>query len=134
MLPRSGPLVEREFPATLHAARDVADVLAPLAGDLDAELAADLRLLATELVANAVRHTGVADGSLELRVRMTGDVVRLSVSDDGPGFEVPERPLIAPEGPGGWGLYLVDQCAARWGTERGDRHLVWFELERRNAA
>jgi serine phosphatase RsbU (regulator of sigma subunit)/anti-sigma regulatory factor (Ser/Thr protein kinase) len=132
MLPRSGPLVEREFPATLHAARDVADALAPLSGDMDPELAADLRLLATELVANAVRHTGVADGSLELRVRLTGDVLYLSVADDGPGFEVPERPLVAPDGPGGWGLYLVDQCAARWGTERGDRHLVWFELERRN--
>ena len=134
MLPRSGPLVEREFPATLHAARDVADALAPLSGEMDPELAADLRLLATELVANAVRHTGVADGSLELRVRLTGDVLYLSVADDGPGFDVPERPLVAPEGPGGWGLYLVDQCAARWGTERGDRHLVWFELERRNGA
>jgi serine phosphatase RsbU (regulator of sigma subunit)/anti-sigma regulatory factor (Ser/Thr protein kinase) len=134
MLPRSGPLVEREFPATLRAARDVADALAPLAGGLEPELAADLRLLATELVANAVRHTGVADGSLELRVRLTGDVVHLSVADDGPGFEVPDRPLVAPEGPGGWGLYLVDQCAARWGSERGDRHRVWFELERRNAA
>jgi len=134
MLPRSGPAVAREFAATPQAARDVADVLAPLAPGLGAELAADLRLLATELVANAVRHTGVADGSLELRVRMTGDVVYLSVADDGPGFEVPERPLVAPEGPGGWGLYLVDQCAARWGTERGDRHLVWFELERRNGA
>ncbi len=134
MLPRSGPAVAREFPATLHAARDVANVLAPLAGGLGTGLAADLRLLATELVANAVRHTGVADGSLELRVRLTGDVVHLSVADDGPGFEVPDRPLVAPEGPGGWGLYLVDQCAARWGTERGDRHLVWFELERRDAA
>jgi GAF domain-containing protein/anti-sigma regulatory factor (Ser/Thr protein kinase) len=134
MLPRTRPVVEREFPATLRAARDVAEVLAPLAGDLGTDLHADLRLLATELVANAVRHTGVADGSLALRVRMTGDVVHLSVADDGPGFEVPERPLVAPEGPGGWGLYLVDQCAARWGTERGDRHLVWFELERRDAA
>ncbi len=134
MLPRSGPVVVREFPATPHAARDVADVLAPLSGDLGPEVAADLRLLATELVANAVRHTGVADGTLRLRVRFTGDVINLSVADDGPGFEVPERPLTAPEGPGGWGLYLVDQCAARWGNDRGDRHLVWFELERRNGA
>src|SRR4051794_4363479 len=134
MLPRSGPAVAREFPATLHAARDVADVLAPLSGDLGSELAADLRLLATELVANAVRHTGVADGSLELRVRLTGDVLYLSVADDGPGFELPDRPLVAPEGPGGWGLYLVDQGAGSRGTERGARHRIWFELERRNGA
>ncbi len=134
MLPRSGPVVVREFPATPQAARDVADLLAPLSGDLSPEVAADLRLLATELVANAVRHTGVADGTLRLRVRLTGDVIHLSVADDGPGFEVPERPVTAPEGPGGWGLYLVDQCAARWGNDRGDRHQVWFELERRDAA
>jgi anti-sigma regulatory factor (Ser/Thr protein kinase) len=86
------------------------------------------------LVANAVRHSGVAKGRLELRVRLTGDVVHLSVADDGPGFAVPERPVTAPEGPGGWGLYLVDQCAARWGTDRGDRHQVWFELERTDGA
>jgi GAF domain-containing protein/anti-sigma regulatory factor (Ser/Thr protein kinase) len=134
MLPPSGPAVALEFPATLHAARDVADVLAPLRDELGPELAADLRLLATELVANAVRHAGVPDGSLEVRVRLTGDVVHLSVADDGPGFALPERPVTAPEGPGGWGLYLVDQCAARWGAERGDRHLVWLELERRDAA
>ena len=92
MLPRSGPAVEREFPATPHAARDVADALAPLAADLGPELAADLRLLATELVANAVRHTGVADGTVELHVRLAGDVVHLSVADDGPGFEPPDAP------------------------------------------
>ncbi len=46
----------------------------------------------------------------------------------------PQRPLVAPDGPGGWGLYLVDQCAARWGCERGERHRVWLELERQDAA
>jgi anti-sigma regulatory factor (Ser/Thr protein kinase) len=134
MLPRDPPAIARRFPATLHAARDVAEVLRPLAGDLGPELAADLRLLATELVANAVRHTGVPNGRLEVRVRLTGDVVHLSVIDDGPGFQVPARPLATPGGPGGWGLYLVDQCAARWGTERGERHCVWLELERRRVA
>jgi serine phosphatase RsbU (regulator of sigma subunit)/anti-sigma regulatory factor (Ser/Thr protein kinase) len=133
MLPRSGPAVARDFPATLHAARDVADALAPLSGELGPELWADLRLLATELVANAVRHTGVANGSLKVKVRLIGDVVQLSVADDGPGFPPPERPVTTPEGPGGWGLYLVDRCAARWGTERGERHRVWLELERRAA-
>jgi anti-sigma regulatory factor (Ser/Thr protein kinase) len=131
MLPRGGPAVAREFAATLHAARDVAEVLAPLRERVGDELSADLRLLATELVANAVRHAGVPKGSIGVRVRLTGDVVHLSVADDGPGFQLPERPLTAPGGPGGWGLYLVDKCAARWGSERGDRHVMWLELERR---
>ena len=130
----SPPLVSERFPATLEAASDVAAALEPLSGDLGPRVAQDLRLLATELVANAVRHAGVAKGSVEMRLRLAGDRVHLSVLDDGPGFEPPQRPLVAPEGPGGWGLYLVDRRAVRWGNERGDRHRVWLELERQDAA
>jgi anti-sigma regulatory factor (Ser/Thr protein kinase) len=128
------PLVSQVFPATLHAARDVAAVLAPLSEELGPRTAQDLRLLATELVANAVRHTGVAAGTVEIQLRLAGDRVHLSVLDEGSGFALPERPVIAPVGAGGWGLYLVDRCAVRWGAERGERHRVWLELERRDAA
>jgi serine phosphatase RsbU (regulator of sigma subunit)/anti-sigma regulatory factor (Ser/Thr protein kinase) len=127
-------VVSERFPATLHAARDVAAALAPISEELGPRTAQDLRLLATELVANAVRHTGLAQGSVEVQLRLADDIVHLSVLDDGPGFDVPERPIEAPDGPGGWGLYLVDQCALRWGTERGERHRVWLELEREHAA
>src|SRR4051812_106685 len=128
------PRIARRFPATRQAARDVAAALAPLAPELGERTAQDLRLLATELVANAVRHTGIAHGSVEVQLRLSEDRVHLSVLDDGPGFDPPERPVVAPEGPGGWGLYLVDRCAVRWGSERGERHLVWLELERDDAA
>ena len=128
------PLVAERFAATRHAARDVAAAFAPLAGELGDRTAQDVRLLATELVANAVRHTGVAGGTIEVELRVAGDRVHLSVLDDGPGFALPERPVSAPEGPGGWGLYLVDRCALRWGSERGERHRVWLELERQDAA
>ena len=128
------PRVSERFPATPHAARDVAAALAPLAGELGPRVAQDLRLLATELVANAVRHTGVAAGTVEIQLRLTADRVHLSVLDEGSGFELPERPVTAPEGPGGWGLYLVDRCAVRWGAERGERHRVWLELERSDDA
>ena len=101
------PLVAQRFPATRQAARDVAAALAPLAPELGPRTAQDLRLLATELVANAVHHTGIADGSVEVQLRLTDDRVHLSVLDDGPGFDLPERPVQTPEGPGGWGLYLV---------------------------
>jgi serine phosphatase RsbU (regulator of sigma subunit)/anti-sigma regulatory factor (Ser/Thr protein kinase) len=122
-------VVSERFPATLHAAHDVAAALAPLSVDLGARTAQDLRLLATELVANAVRHTGMPQGSVEVQVRLDGDTVHLTVFDDGPGFDLPARPVEAPESAGGWGLYLVDQCARRWGNERGERHRVWLELE-----
>jgi serine phosphatase RsbU (regulator of sigma subunit)/anti-sigma regulatory factor (Ser/Thr protein kinase) len=124
------PLVSERFPATRNAARDVAAALAPFAPELGPRIAQDLRLLATELVANAVRHTGIVNGSVEIQLRLPGDHVHLSVLDEGPGFDLPERPVVSPEGPGGWGLYLVDRCAARWGSERGERHRVWLELDR----
>jgi serine phosphatase RsbU (regulator of sigma subunit)/anti-sigma regulatory factor (Ser/Thr protein kinase) len=127
-------LVSERFPATLHAARDVAEALAPLDAEIGPRTAQDVRLLTTELVANAVRHTGVAKGSVEVHLRLTGDIVHLTVLDEGPGFELPERPVTAPAGPRGWGLYLVDQCAVRWGNERGERHRVWIELERHRDA
>jgi hypothetical protein len=30
----------------------------------------------------------------------------------------------------GWGLYLVDRLADRWGIVTGDGTTVWFELTR----
>jgi serine phosphatase RsbU (regulator of sigma subunit)/anti-sigma regulatory factor (Ser/Thr protein kinase) len=131
---RVPPRVAQRFPATRQAAREVAAALAPLAPELGTRTAQDLRLLATELVANAVRHTGIVHGSVEIQLRLSEDRVHLSVLDDGPGFDLPERPVASPEGPGGWGLYLVDRCAVDWGSERGERHRVWLELERDDAA
>ncbi len=81
-------------------------------------------------VANAVRHTGVEGGTAAIELRIAPHSVHLSVYDDGPGFTPPDRSIANPGGPGGWGLYLVDQCAARWGAERTDRHRVWLELDR----
>ena len=31
--------------------------------------------------------------------------------------------------PGGWGLYLVDQLADRWGVARDHLNRVWFEMD-----
>ncbi|MBE2318917.1 SpoIIE family protein phosphatase [Solirubrobacter sp. CPCC 204708] len=120
--------VSERFAARPEAAHDVADALAPLASELGERTAMDVRLLATELVANAVRHADAA--TVQLEVRLAPRTVHLSVSDDGRGFEAPARPIETPDGPGGWGLYLVDRCAARWGIERGERHRVWLELAR----
>jgi anti-sigma regulatory factor (Ser/Thr protein kinase) len=120
--------VSARFAATPASAHELADALAPLAAELGDRAAMDLRLLATELVANVVRHSGSAVADVEVRVGPR--TIELRVTDDGPGFELPERPLATPDGPGGWGLYVVDQSALRWGAERGDRHRVWLEMAR----
>jgi serine phosphatase RsbU (regulator of sigma subunit)/anti-sigma regulatory factor (Ser/Thr protein kinase) len=118
----------RRLTSGADAAHEVAAALEPLEPQLGSELVADLRLLATELVANAVRHSNSNTRPIELHVRAGSDVVRLSVESDGTGFELPPRPVALPHGPGGWGLYLVDQRAARWGVETVDGTRVWVEV------
>ena len=54
--------------------------------------------------------------------------MRFEVIDPGPGF----RPNIlrpTPYQESGWGLYLVEQVANRWGVvDDGSIH-VWFEID-----
>ena len=78
----------------------------------------DATLLVSELVTNAVRHalrTGLPE--VELRIGNEGGRVRVVVSDPGDGFVAHPRLPTASEG-SGWGLYLVDRIADRWGGRR----------------
>lgn len=98
---------------------------------VDPRILEDLRLLVSELISNSVRHARLrADDWIELRMRTTPDQVRVEVNDPGSGFDVKSR---GPDGPqsSGWGLYLVDRIADRWGVRQNDRtQQVWFELDR----
>jgi anti-sigma regulatory factor (Ser/Thr protein kinase) len=90
----------------------------------------DARLLVSELVTNALRHSGLGDDDVITLVVVTGDrALRIEVCDPGPGFEVSE-PAPDPARPSGWGLYLVRELSDRWGVERNARTRVWFELDR----
>ena len=86
-------------------------------------------LLVSELITNAVRHaTGSAQPEVELRIRSEPGRIRVAVSDPGGGFEPAPRLPTAGEG-SGWGLYLVDRIADRWGVLSKDRNEVWFEID-----
>jgi anti-sigma regulatory factor (Ser/Thr protein kinase) len=101
--------------------------LASLRGDLDAPLMETLRLLVTELVTNSVRHTR-ADTVL-LKVLVGNGAVWTEVSDGGHGFELEAGPRDTDQT--GWGLFLVERLAERWGVNRdGGGTKVWFELRR----
>jgi anti-sigma regulatory factor (Ser/Thr protein kinase) len=85
-------------------------------------------LLLSELVTNGVRHAGLSEN----------DLIRISAEWSGTRLKVAVRagrgvPPPAPSGsirphPGaesGWGLFLVNRLASRWGTAAGG---YWFEL------
>jgi anti-sigma regulatory factor (Ser/Thr protein kinase) len=98
-------------------------------GTLSEGVREDVLLLVTELVTNAVRHGEVVPPrSVHVAVHEWLERVRVEVVDAGPGFE-PTVP--GPGGPsGGWGLYVVERVADRWGvTPAVSGSCVWFEIE-----
>jgi anti-sigma regulatory factor (Ser/Thr protein kinase) len=124
--------IEIEFGAGPEAAAAARNALLALGDQLDESLLGDVRLLVSELVTNSVRHSGVDHTHrIQLRAEHAGRKVRVEVSDAGEGFEPVPRDLDRTR-PGGWGLYLVDQLADRWGVEHDGLTLVWFEIDRRN--
>ena len=86
-------------------------------------------LMTTELVSNAVRHSGFLGGDpIGLDVYVELDTVRISVVDAGPGLD-PDRPILG-QNVQGWGLTLIDRVSDRWGIHREHPHSVWFEIDR----
>jgi anti-sigma regulatory factor (Ser/Thr protein kinase) len=104
-------------------------VSAELGPAVSAKVLEDATLLVSELVTNAVRHApreGVPE--IELRLKVDPARVRVVVSDPGAGFVAEPRLPTAAES-SGWGLYLVDRIADRWGVITKDRSEVWFEID-----
>src|SRR4051812_32732979 len=69
-----------------------------------------------------------APGEIGLDVSIESGSVRVEVANPGPAFVVRERDNDTSR-PGGWGLYLVDRIADRWGVARNSMTRVWFEID-----
>jgi anti-sigma regulatory factor (Ser/Thr protein kinase) len=116
------------LPGTPEAAAHARRALSKLRGDLDPPLMETLRLLVTELVTNSVKHTGAE--TVVLKVLVGRGAVWTEVTDLGPGFD-PDSTGDAGKDRTGWGLFLVERLAQRWGVNQdGDGTKVWFELRR----
>ncbi len=90
------------------------------------DLAYTATLLVSELVANAVLHTG--DSPIEVVVKPTGDGARVEVHDASP--VLPVRKNYSNMSGTGRGLMLVERMAADWGAEpTAAGKMVWFELD-----
>jgi hypothetical protein len=90
------------------------------------ELCADLRLMVSELVTNAVLH-GEPDVLLRVLVSANADI-RVEVYD---GSAVPPALRIGRhESTSGRGLQLIDAFSTAWGTRPvAEGKVVWFEVD-----
>jgi anti-sigma regulatory factor (Ser/Thr protein kinase) len=97
---------------------------------LPAPLLEVARLLTSELVTNSIQHAELGPhDSIRVRADWSGTRLRVDVRD-----RVETRgqhPVAgairpAPGAESGWGLFLVDRLASRWGSSPGR---YWFELE-----
>ncbi|MFD1118450.1 ATP-binding protein [Sphaerisporangium aureirubrum] len=88
----------------------------------------DVTLLVSELVTNAVVHSGSRDGGkVTLTIADRRDHVHVEVRDSG-GDAVP-RPCADPLAEGGRGLLLVDIISTCWGVKEDIAgRTVWFAL------
>jgi anti-sigma regulatory factor (Ser/Thr protein kinase) len=126
MTARPRDLLALEVPCDHDAPAVVRKALAAIDGGLPVE---DGILVASELVSNAVMHSGcTADHDLTIRATVQQDRLVISVHDPGQSGEsaTPRRADVSE--PGGLGLRIVEQLSHRWGAERPDGYLVWAEL------
>jgi serine/threonine-protein kinase RsbW len=106
-----------------HAAREVA-------AQVREEVVAAIELVVSELVTNAVKHAGLQPTDrIQLVAERSKDQIRIEVWDAGSGFEAPKPEPVSLMRPSGWGLYLVDSLADRWGTTRDAGMRVWSEFD-----
>jgi anti-sigma regulatory factor (Ser/Thr protein kinase) len=112
--------------AAVLARRIVEEQLGPL---LSPARASDLRLLTTELVTNALRHSPpLPDGTIGLHVERDDHSIRVGVSDGGTHLD-PDALTFHTEADGEFGMYFVDRLADRWGFSLDGVKGVWFGMD-----
>jgi anti-sigma regulatory factor (Ser/Thr protein kinase) len=126
------PAIRRSFGPDTGAGAEARRELECLRSRVDDDLVERCKLVATELLTNSVRHAGLDGGQeIELEVRVLPGVVRIEVTDPGRGFDDAAVEVPTPGHPaaGGWGLWIVNEVADRWGVEIGRATRIWSEFD-----
>jgi anti-sigma regulatory factor (Ser/Thr protein kinase) len=94
----------------------------------------DLVLLVSEIVTNAVLHSRGHADELHLTADLHDHAIHVAVTDSGHGFGDDIKRHA-----GGYGLFLLDKLAGRWGVESATgpedaATRVWFDFDLAHAA
>jgi anti-sigma regulatory factor (Ser/Thr protein kinase) len=122
----------RSFRPAPNAAFEARQALEDLRGQIDDDLLERIRLVVTEVISNCLKHAELsASQAIELKLWAIPELVRIEITDQGPGFD----PVAARRDPnssasGGWGLWLADQLTDRWGVDLSHSTCVWLEFDR----
>jgi hypothetical protein len=115
------------WPISLGAPRAARRAVDSLPLGIDRERVGELRLLISEVVTNAVIHSGGNDqGWIDMRVEVTAEKMRVEIRDGGRGF-VPHFKRN-PRSNGGLGTVLLEGLSSAWGTLSAPEFGVWFEF------
>jgi len=108
-------------PATVREALATVSTTEPALGDA--------MLIASELVTNAVRHSGADAGEhLAVSVARRDQSLLISVTDPGHSGKTAQVPDASDGGFGGLGLRIVEELTTSWGQVRGNGYRVWAEI------
>ena len=119
--------MEIELPLEPESAQRARRAIDPLEAQADASSFDDVRLLVSELVCDALAtDPRPANGVITMEAKVSGGVTQVTVRFNGMRLRLPAtKPKPAEPG---WGVYLVQTLATRWGARRASGSTyVWFE-------
>jgi anti-sigma regulatory factor (Ser/Thr protein kinase) len=122
---------EREIVATVDASTTTRQLLDGwLSAAVGQDSAETVRLAASELATNAVRH-GCLPLDAKMRLLLDVDDVTVRVALEQP-TSTAEAAVVATDhrGVGGFGLAIVEGMTDAWGVEAGPPGSVWFQVDR----
>ena len=122
-----------ELPAKAQSAGWSREAVAEFRDRLDRDAFIDLRLIVSELIADAVRSAKEPKNPIVLRVELRDGHIHVDVCD---GAETYEPGPMPPElGERGWGVEFARIFAQHWGSRpEGDRGCVWAQMPLAGAA
>jgi anti-sigma regulatory factor (Ser/Thr protein kinase) len=124
--------IRRELPVSPEAAALARQALDGWLSDLVGhETAQTVRVAASELIDNVVRHAALAETDvITLAGVATEDIVRIEIEQASSAASARIVPIEERGEDGGYGLQIVDALTSQWGIREGSPGAVWFEVDR----